>query len=146
LLKMAHAQRLLPIEQLLSEAGMPSAARPAGKPAIVAEARKAEGASAPRSGFVSPFAADSARKSKTELSSEDNVAASVRSTPRIAGSMVAPVVMGSAAPAASPQAALEESEEVSRQPADSGMLREAVLRALSDAGHHMLVSMLETGE
>src|SRR3989442_13392417 len=40
LLKMAHAQRLLPIEQLLSEAGMPSAARPAGKPATLAEARK----------------------------------------------------------------------------------------------------------
>src|SRR5947208_6143154 len=69
LLKMAHAQRLLPIEQLLSEAGVPSAARPAGKPAIVPEARKAEGSSVPRPGFVSPFAADSARKSKTELSS-----------------------------------------------------------------------------
>src|SRR5437660_867350 len=45
LLKMAHAQRLLPIEQLLSEAGVPSADRPAGKPAIVPEARKAEGSS-----------------------------------------------------------------------------------------------------
>src|SRR5438132_589420 len=103
---MAHAQRLLPIEQLLSEAGMPSAVRPAGKPAIVPEARKAEGSSAPRSGFISPFAADTARKSKTELSSEDNAAASIRSTPRIAGSMAAPVVMGSAAPATAPQTAL----------------------------------------
>src|SRR5438067_7813237 len=145
LLKMAHAQRLLPIEQLLSEAGMPSAARPAGKPAIVPEARKAEGSSAPRSGFISPFAADTARKSKTELSSEDNAAASIRSTPRIAGSMAAPVVMGSAAPATAPQTALEASE-MSRQAADSGILRETVLRALSDAGHHMLVSMLEAGE
>jgi len=146
LLKMAHAQRLLPIEQLLSEAGVPSAARPAGKPAIVPEARKAEGSSVPRPGFVSPFAADSARKSKTELSSEANAAASIRSAPRIAGSVAAPVVMGSAAPAAAPQAALEESEEMTRQTADSGILRDAVLRALSDAGHHMLVSMLETGE
>jgi DNA polymerase III subunit gamma/tau len=145
LLKMAHAQRLLPIEQLLSDAGLPTAARPAGKPAIVPEARKAEGSSAPRAGFVSPFAADSARKSKTELSSESNAAASVRSGPRMAGS-AAPVVMGSAAPAAAPQTALEASEEMSRQPADSGILREAVLRALSDAGHHMLVSMLEAGE
>src|SRR5881392_3258558 len=146
LLKMAHAQRLLPIEQLLSEAGVPSAARPAGKPAIVPEARKAEGSSVPRPGFVSPFAADSARKSKTELSSEANAAASIRSAPRIAGSVAAPVVMGSAAPAAAPQAALEESEEMTRQTANSGILRDAVLRALSDAGHHMLVSMLETGE
>src|SRR5947208_2964363 len=132
LLKMAHAQRLLPIEQLLSEAGVPSAARPAGKPAIVPEARKAEGSSVPRPGFVSPFAADSARKSKTELSSQSNAAASIRSAPRIAGSVAAPVVMGSAAPAAAPQAALEESEEMSRQAADSGILRDAVLRALSD--------------
>jgi DNA polymerase-3 subunit gamma/tau len=146
LLKMTHAQRLLPIEQLLSEAGVPSPARPAGKPAIGAEARKAEGSSAPRPGFVSPFAADSARKSKTELSSKSNAAASVRSGPRIAGSMTAPVVMGSAAPAAPPQAALDKSEEMSRQPADSSILCEAVLRALSDAGHHMLVSMLEAGE
>src|SRR6184192_3539560 len=146
LLKMSHAQRLLPIEQLLSEAGMPSAVRPAGKPAIVPEARKAEGSSAPRSGFISPFAADTARKSKTELSSQSNAAASIRSTPRIAGSMAAPVVMGSAAPATAPQTALEASEETFRQPADSGILREAVLRALSDAGHHMLVSMLEAGE
>src|SRR5438477_188109 len=119
LLKMAHAQRLLPIEQVLSEAGVPNAGRPAGKPAIVPDARKMEGSSAPRPGFVSPFAADSARKSKTELSSQSNAAASIR-TPRVAGSVAAPVVMGSAAPAAAPQAALEESEEMSRQTADSG--------------------------
>src|SRR5205814_3523275 len=100
----------------------------------------------PRPGFVSPFAADSARKSKTELSSQSNAAASIRSAPRIAGSVAASVVMGSAAPAAAPQTTLEASEEMSRQPADSGILREAVLRALSDAGHHMLVSMLEAGE
>src|SRR5256712_4878412 len=146
LLKMAHAQRLLPIEQLLSEAGVPSATRAAGKPTIVPEPRKAEISSTPRSGFVSPFAADSARKSKSELSSEDNAAASIRSAPRIAGSVAAPVVMGSAAPAAAPQTTLEASEEMSRQAADSGILRETVLRALSDAGQHMLVSMLEAGE
>jgi len=105
-----------------------------------------EGSSAPRPGFVSPFAADSARKSKTELSSQSNAAASIRSAPRIAGSVAAPVVMGSAAPAAAPQTTLEASEEMTRQTADSGILRDAVLRALSDAGHHMLVSMLETGE
>jgi len=41
---------------------------------------------------------------------------------------------------------LEASEETFRQPADSGILRETVLRALSAAGQHMLVSMLEAGE
>ena len=60
--------------------------------------------------------------------------------------MAAPVVMGSAAPATAPQTALEASEETFRQPADSGILRETVLRALSAAGQHMLVSMLEAGE
>src|SRR5205823_826153 len=48
LLKMAHAQRLLPIEQLLSEAGVGSVQRPTGKPSIVAEARKSEASPAAR--------------------------------------------------------------------------------------------------
>src|SRR5438477_9157822 len=61
LLKMTHAQRLLPIEQLLSEAGG-SAPRPASKPAVISETRRPE-ATVHRSGSVSPFAADSARKS-----------------------------------------------------------------------------------
>ena len=43
LLKMAHAQRLLPIEQLLSEAGVSvSAPRPSGKPTVVPEIRRTE--------------------------------------------------------------------------------------------------------
>ncbi|PYX08808.1 MAG: DNA polymerase III subunit gamma/tau [Acidobacteria bacterium] len=139
LLKMAHAQRLLPIEQLLSEAGAASTARAASKPAIVPELRKAESPSAPRPGLVSPFAADSARKSKTELSSDTSAAASVR-TPRIAGATAAAVIMGSAAPARAPE--VEPARPIQL---DTG-LRENVLRALSDAGHHMLVSILETGE
>src|SRR5689334_3271206 len=40
LLKMAHAQRLLPIEQLLSDAGAVSAPRP--KPTVVPDARRSE--------------------------------------------------------------------------------------------------------
>ncbi|MFZ0287342.1 MAG: DNA polymerase III subunit gamma/tau, partial [Terriglobales bacterium] len=63
LLKMAHAQRLLPIEQLLSEAVAPSESRPAGKPSMVPDLRKPEIASPSRASQVSPFAADSARKS-----------------------------------------------------------------------------------
>src|SRR5580765_5586424 len=56
LLKMAHAQRLLPSGQLLSEAGV-SAPRPAAKPALVPETRRTETTQA-RSNFASPFAAD----------------------------------------------------------------------------------------
>src|SRR5258707_9423761 len=104
LLKMAHAQRLIPIEQLLSDvAGSPaaSAQRPQSRPAIVStpssEARRPE-PSATRPNFVSPFAADSARKGtpRQEASSD-----SVPPGPRIVAtaSQSEPVIMGSAAPA-----------------------------------------------
>src|SRR6202161_3197920 len=74
LLKMAHAQKLIPIEQLLSDAAAslaPGAQKPAARPAIVggvsssnasSETRRTEPTQPPRQNFVSPFAADSARK------------------------------------------------------------------------------------
>ncbi len=142
LLKMAHAQRLLPIEQLLSDAAGVGASRPAGKPLVVAEIAK-EGKrpelSSARSTNISPFAADSARKSgsKPELSSE-NVPV---------GAAAASVVMGSAAPAAVVQPAPEPSPEPLRtleeRPVD---VRDAVLNALSGAGQRILINMLETAE
>src|SRR5438874_6223380 len=71
LLKMAHAQRLLPIEQLLSGA---EAVRPGAtdrKPAPAPEPKRPE--LSPSRSFVSPFAADTARKGtpRSELSSEE---------------------------------------------------------------------------
>jgi DNA polymerase-3 subunit gamma/tau len=148
LLKMAHAQRLLPIEQLLSEAAGAGSSRPAGKPSVVPESAKEvkrpELSSTARSTNISPFAADSARKSgsKPELSSE-NAPLSV-SHPGVA---VASVVIGSAAPAAIVQQAPETSPEPLRameeRPVD---VREAVLNALSGAGQRILINMLETAE
>src|SRR5262249_53119519 len=98
LLKMAHAQRLLPLEQLLSEvapAGT-SGARPAGRPVLApaSEVRRAEPQAPMRPNYVSPFAADSARKNtpKAEASGE-TATATARST--VAGGTV--VVMGAAA-------------------------------------------------
>src|SRR6202142_174193 len=74
LLKMAHAQRLLPIEQLLSEAAASggNSPRALAKPAAAPEPKRSEPPAAQRSGYVSPFAADSARKGggKPELSAE----------------------------------------------------------------------------
>jgi DNA polymerase-3 subunit gamma/tau len=107
LLKMAHAQKLLPIEQLLSDvAAAPAvgAQRPPARPAIVGggpnpEARRPEPASAARPNFVSPFAADSARKgTPRQEASSDPVP---QTGPRIVakGSVPEPVIMGSAAPA-----------------------------------------------
>jgi len=169
LLKMLHAQRLLPIEQLLSEAALPavgSSKSVTGRPSLVTENRN-PAASAQSRSVVSPFAADSARKSgsKPELSTESIPATGARSS--------TPVIMGSAAPnttsesapqpatpaptpqqPAVPQPAAESEAESDRKIAAVGTkpaanldgLRSVVLSALSKAGHRMLVSMLETGE
>jgi len=106
LLKMAHAQKLLPIEQLLSEvAGAPTTTqqRPPARTSIVgsapnSETRRSEPAQAPRQNFVSPFAADSARKGTPRQESSFDSAAPAG--PRIVAttSTPEPVIMGSAAP------------------------------------------------
>jgi DNA polymerase-3 subunit gamma/tau len=135
LLKMAHAQRLLPIEQLLSEAAVPSGSLPPGRPSVVPDMRRPEIAPASRS-TISPFAADSARKSssKPQLSAEE-------------GPTTTRVVMGAAVPAVVAHPQPDESVESgiaavpSSQPDE---LRNAVLNGLSN--QPMLVSLLESGE
>jgi DNA polymerase-3 subunit gamma/tau len=145
LLKMAHAQRLLPIEQLLSgQAVIPgqTPAKPAPAAAGRSGVRTGEPAPANRTaGFVSPFEADSARKGgfKSEMS-----AGGVEIGPKsVAGvpAAVPEVVMGSTVPA--PVAVVEPDSPVS---ATAEGARDAVLRALADAGQRMLVGMLETGQ
>ena len=149
LLKMAHAQRLLPIEQLLSEAGVGNVPRPAGKPSIVPEGRKSEVSPAARPNYVSPFAADSARKggSKPELSTENSLPTPSKVTAR---SVNPPVVMGAAAPAAMSEPVEEISAQTDlaaeRQPANDVNLSRAVLDAVGGAGHRVLVSLLDGGE
>jgi len=137
LLKMAHAQRLLPLEQLLSDAApAPGApARTTSRPALApADARKNEPLTAARSNNVSPFAADTARKNvpRSELPGESAVRP-------VAGNVV---IMGSAVPA------VTEVAEGQPKPAQSEVsvesLRDAVLNALS--GQPMLASMLEAAE
>ena len=106
LLKMSHAQKLIPIEQLLSDASSTPAAgalRPAPRPSIVGsapntEVRRPEPPAA-RSNYVSPFAADSARKGTPRQESSPDSAPPTG--PRIVASAASsePVIMGSAAPA-----------------------------------------------
>jgi DNA polymerase-3 subunit gamma/tau len=121
LLKMAHAQRLIPIEQLLSDvAGTPatSAQRPQSRPAIVStsssETRRPEPPAA-RPNFVSPFAADSARKGtpRQEASSDS----APPPGPRIVAtaSQSEPVIMGSAAPAPMRDHAPDADDNVNRR-------------------------------
>jgi DNA polymerase III subunit gamma/tau len=139
LLKMAHAQRLLPIEQLLSDASTPAAGpRTSARPVLASpsEVRRAEPAA--RSNLVSPFAADSARKNipKAELPSD----APAATYPATSGANV--VIMGSAAPAVS--VTTPEPEGAANTAATAAGLRECVLSALSQ--QPMLVSMLEAAE
>jgi DNA polymerase III subunit gamma/tau len=104
LLKMAHAQKLLPIEQLLSEvaaAPIATAQRPLARPAIVgnssnSETRRPEPTSAARPNFVSPFAADSARKGTPRQVAQPDSAPP--NGPRIVATAnnPEPVIMGSA--------------------------------------------------
>jgi DNA polymerase III subunit gamma/tau len=104
LLKMAHAQRLIPIEQLLSDAAAPATGgqRSPARPAIVSstsqsEPRRPEPPAA-RPNYVSPFAADSARKGTPRQEATTDSSAP---GPRIvaASSQAEPVIMGSTAPA-----------------------------------------------
>jgi|HubBroStandDraft_1064217.scaffolds.fasta_scaffold00233_18 DNA polymerase-3 subunit gamma/tau len=163
LLKMAHAQRLLPIEQLLSDA---AASTTATRPGIVkniatqTDIRRTEPSTPARSNSVSPFAADSARKGnpKAEASGEiaafagegpfDSRSGQVRATQTSANL----VIMGSAAPAVEdlspapdpqPEIRAEAKASISLE-VNAESLRDAVLNALSN--QPTLVSMLESAE
>jgi len=149
LLKMTHAQRLLPIEQLLSEAVTSSPAKTGPPPVARSSSRTPEPATQ-RSGYVSPFAADTARKGNPELSSDISAA----SGPRLVSAPAPPrVVMGSAAPATAtaPAQSPDLSSEAivasgSLAATDISAIRDIVLNALADASQRMLLCMLEPGE
>jgi DNA polymerase III subunit gamma/tau len=148
LLKMAYAQRLLPLEQLLSQVEGAPLQPGAGQSAPVPERRKAEVAGSGRSvSQVSPFAADSARKSisKPELTVASDPAAAVSRVSPEGRSAGPAVVMGAAAPAVAQSLPemREPGERTENQPAD---VRAAVVAALANAGQRMLASMLEGGE
>jgi DNA polymerase-3 subunit gamma/tau len=140
LLKLAHAQRLLPIEQLLSGAATSGdrTPTPGRKLAIAPEPKKPE---PPARAVVSPFAADSARKGSPRSEFSSDTAAASTSRPATVAISSMPVVMGAAvaaqpAPDNPPQPRASSAEDV----------RAAVLNVLAGAGQAMLCSMLETGE
>lgn len=166
LLKMAHAQRLLPLEQLLSEVSLSLGvaprpqASPSARPTTDGRRTTSEFPTQARSSYVSPFAADSARKGtpKAESGAEINAA----SGPRLvsAASPAPAVMMAATAPAStimtepngemepeSPDTVSSPSCERSDSPlVDAVAARDAVLNAVSEAGHRMVASMLEAGE
>ena len=176
LLKMAHAQKLIPIEQLLSDVAGAAPAQGAQKsparPSIVgnqssAETRRPDPPSA-RPNYVSPFAADSARKGTPRQ--EDSSATVPALGPRIVAqaSQPEPVILGSSAldpdrrgvtgkllvdeiraveDQAEPQIETQASAAPSPDASDQiEKLQSAVLQALTDANQRILVSMLSSGE
>ena len=176
LLKMAHAQKLIPIEQLLSDvtgaAPAQTTQKPQARPSIVgnqssAETRRSEPPST-RSNYVSPFAADSARKGTPRQ--EDAAAAVPVLAPRIVAqaSQPEPVVIGSNAldpdrsevvgslstdeiPAVEDKAESQSEMQAATAPAPDvsdqiEKLQSAVLQSLTDANQRILVSMLSSGE
>jgi DNA polymerase III subunit gamma/tau len=127
ILKMVHAQRLLPLELLLSNAPLPARSpvsapqRSATVPSIAASAQPAA-PRAPESPRLSPFERDRARKG--EMSSPNEVVA----RPPSAGPAAAAVAVAEA-PDLSPDS-----------------LRDRVVAALESAGQRTLAYMLSEGE
>src|SRR5580704_6698575 len=161
LLKMAHAQRLLPIEQLLSDAesSATGSARTASRPVLNTpmEARRADPVTSARSSSVSPFAADPARKGEPKPEASGEIAAVAGEGARATQSTNR-IIMGSAAPAVE-ELPLElesdpkpigiaevkaEARPATKPPVNADSLRDAVLNALGN--QQMLVSMLESAE
>ena len=173
LLKMAHAQRLLPIEQLLSDVAVSPQVSGAGAAAPRTPSRPSIVPSTPsvaptRPNQVSPFAADTARKGtpRQESSTDPILAGGPRFVSN--GNPSARVVMGATAPAnlsesaaelhisSQPESPLELQAEPAPQivPSQSApsvsvapidKLQNAVLQALTDGNQRILVSMLEAG-
>jgi DNA polymerase-3 subunit gamma/tau len=158
LLKMAHAQRLLPLEQLLSDvaASQPSGGARAGARVLSAPPTTAGSSeirrTAPeaRSNSISPFAADTARKTVPKAESSPEPAMVLRPAASASGTNV--VIMGSTAPAVGevepdPRPELRPEprpDPTAARDASADSLRDAVLAAL--AHQPMLVSMLESAE
>ena len=107
--------------------------------ATPSEVRRAEPQVPARSNYVSPFAADSARKNTPKAEGGGEIAGSSTRQANSGGSVV---IMGSAVPAVAemePEPRVAAKNEISVE-----FLREVVLNALS--GQPMLVSMLEAAQ
>ncbi|HJS97872.1 MAG TPA: DNA polymerase III subunit gamma/tau [Terriglobales bacterium] len=150
LLKMAHASRLLPLEQLLSEAGAAESGVPPGgsRPLAVASGAERPRSAEPfssRPGRLSPFNADTVRKSGgsgSKLSGDDKTL--------LAAGTGASVVMGAAAPAIAAESDSQPEPEAAVKLQTDGAtpdhLRAAVVGALENGGHRTLAYMLDAGD
>jgi DNA polymerase-3 subunit gamma/tau len=143
-LKLVHAQRMLPLEQILSQAGSeaarssepqktatlrsPAAAPTSAVPSVAAPA--GGGSPARQQSYVSPFEADRARKTR---SFDPEMSAAPQSE--------IPAAPAAVAVAATAAVAVAEAEPLG----DPGAVLGHVLGELEKAGHKMLASTLESG-
>lgn len=148
LLKMVHAQRLLPIEQFLSQQPVGSAtaqaakAQPAAPPTRMAEPAR----SAPSQ--LSPFEADRARKGRSGPEMSGGAALAENPAKNVVAAVAAAMV------AAEAQAKAERDDAKSEPPAsvlestrsDLDSLRAAVIMELESSNQGMLAGMLDGGE
>ena len=192
LLKLVHAKRLLPLEELLSGAKLESApaastagATRSAPPSLNAPRTAPSSMQRPAGGTPfgasktattptsrpSPFEADKARKSKTELSGGDEHSDASATVAPMAQSNVAPVatmpksLSGSYPPKPQPVKAeapaattvqqgsavaiaevKPEAQAEAGGAANAEAIRDAVLSALEETGARMAVSSLEVGE
>src|SRR5262249_14457022 len=122
LLKLVHAQRLLPLEQLLSGVEPAKALADGRKPLASPEPRKTEAAGTSRP-LLSPFPADAARKGPPRMeAAKENPEAPARPSPAVP--MVPAVVFGAAAPAVAAEPVPEPSASAIR--ADLDFVRSTV--------------------
>jgi DNA polymerase-3 subunit gamma/tau len=163
LLKLVHAQRLLPLEELLSgEAGKGSASgsparsggttsRPAAparstatsRASVVAQPASTRAPAASPFSQPSPFEADRNRKREPKAEVQTNFGAGVPASATDGPAESGRMVIGTAtAEAVEPEVAAQPtSSEIS-----SDVARNAVLAALEDAGQQVLAHNLEEGE
>lgn len=140
-MKMLHASRLLPIEELLSSQPLPARGAASPSPAKAAPPMAAPAASRMA---TSPFDADRARKSRgPEMSSGAGPAA--ETAPRASSTTQATVAVLAAA-AAMAESITDPEPHEPMLTASLDDIRAAVAAAFHDAGQSMLGGMLEAGE
>jgi len=140
-LKLVHAQRLLPIEQLLSGAAPEPKPTPPSSPPRVSAPVSTGGAlsstpAVPRRTGPSPFESDAARKTpRSETPSSPAMGSNIpRGDLSSAATAVAPAVITPPAPA--PAA----------EPVTGDALQDSILSALEESGPRSVFSLIETGE
>jgi DNA polymerase-3 subunit gamma/tau len=165
LLKLVHAQRLLPLEQLLSGEAQPkltSGSAPASR-SVTAATRAAAPADRSRVGSreperdsrtpsaspfarPSPFEADRSRKSEPKAEIPTEVVAATPAMQLGSPAFEDRADAGGVATAVAVQVEVEVAVEAAQEEVSSDAARNAILAALEDAGQNMLAHNLEEAE